>query len=89
MNEPVDVAITKAVMPTHTYEPKYILKCVCRSNYFGPNVVQNIFFWHFFALHTNGKRYVQPGGILLVSLQMSSCVCIPHVKSCSSKGLSG
>ena len=24
-----------------------------------------------------------------MSLQMSSCVCIPYIKSCSSKGLSG
>ena len=50
-----------AVMPTHTYEPKYILKCVHRSNSFGPSVIQNTIFWHYFTLYTNGKRCSQEG----------------------------
>ena len=42
-------------LDTHTYEHKYTLKCVRRSNQFDPSIIQKSFFCHF-VLHTNGKR---------------------------------
>ena len=51
-----------ALMPRLTYKPKYIFKCIRRSNSFGPSVIQFFFFWlALFHLHTNGKRCNQEG----------------------------
>ena len=56
-----------AVMPRHIYKnihiylrPKYILKWVCGSNS-SALFRSSFFFWHFLALHTNGKRCNQEG----------------------------
>ena len=39
----------------HTFIPKYILKWICGSNYFGQIVIQKLFFFHLFCLHINRK----------------------------------
>ena len=50
------------MMLRHTYfKPKYILKCVRTSQFFGSSVIQKYFFYHFFTLHTNGKWCNQEG----------------------------
>ena len=54
-------SVSLRCLDAHTYEHKYTLKCVLRSNPFLPSVIQKSFFLHFFALHTNGRRCSQEG----------------------------
>ena len=65
----------------HIYKPKYILKCVRRSNSLRPSVIHKKKFSNLFALYTNGKKCSQEGSRPCYS--QSQVVYAYHVLSLS------